>query len=102
MLPTSIQDLQMRMNPNSGRPLPLIFCGDPQDWVRYARNRCLEIVDELQIRDYILPRRMPNGDERPLSEVRTSDLESAAFINARFSLSVEGLKEQVKLQTGEV
>ena len=45
---------------------------------------------------------MPNGDERPLSEVRTSDLESAAFINARFSLSAEGVKEQVKLQTGEV
>ena len=36
-----------------------------------------------------------------MSEVRTSDLESAAFINARFSLE-EGLKAQVKLQTGEV
>ena len=32
----------------------------------------------------------------------TSDLESAAIVNARFNLSEEGVKAQVKLQTGEV
>ena len=67
------------------------------DHCQYGRKRCSEIVDEHETRE-----RMPNGDERPMSEVQTSDLESIAFINARFSLSEEGVKAQVKLQTGEV
>ena len=68
-----------RMVPNGGIPLPVIFTGIPHDWINHARKRCVEVIDELDIRDYIFPRKMPNGRDRVLSEVRASDLEAAAF-----------------------
>ena len=80
-------------------PCPVIFTGIPHDWISHARKRCVEVIDELDIRDYIFPIKMPNGKDRVLSEVRTSDLEAAAFIHARFNVSDIGVKAQVGCQS---